>query len=34
MGLRFDSAGRLYVVELGANRVAVVELAPVGGGGP
>ena len=26
MGMRFDSAGALYVVELGANRVAVVTL--------
>jgi DNA-binding beta-propeller fold protein YncE len=26
MGLRFDSSGLLYVVELGANRVAVVRL--------
>jgi DNA-binding beta-propeller fold protein YncE len=28
MGMRFDSAGALYVVELGANRVAVVTLKP------
>ena len=27
MGMHFDSAGRLYVVELGANRVAVVEFS-------
>lgn len=26
MGMRFDAAGTLYVVELGANRVAVVAL--------
>jgi DNA-binding beta-propeller fold protein YncE len=28
IGMRFDSAGALYVVELGANRVAVITLKP------
>jgi DNA-binding beta-propeller fold protein YncE len=28
MGMHFDSSGALYVVELGANRVAVVSLKP------
>jgi len=26
MGMRFDTAGMLYIVELGTNRVAVVAL--------
>ena len=30
MGMRFDSAGLLYVVELGANRVDVITLKPPG----
>jgi DNA-binding beta-propeller fold protein YncE len=30
MGMRFDAAGTLYVVELGANRVAVVALKTAG----
>ena len=34
MGLRFDAAGRLYVVELKADRVAVVELSGNRGGAP
>jgi hypothetical protein len=30
MGMRFDTAGALYVVELGANRAAVVTLTKPG----
>jgi sugar lactone lactonase YvrE len=30
MGMRFDAAGALYVVELGANRIAVVALKTPG----
>ena len=34
MGMRFDASGKLYVVELKANRVAVLSLRPKVGGTP